>query len=54
MKLVSKTETMIVIEDDGGFLNFIPVTPKVEQKELTPEEREALNKKLDELEIYWF
>ena len=54
MKLVSKTETMVVIEDDWGFLNFIPISPKVEKKDLTPEEQEALAKKLDDLGIIGF
>lgn len=52
MKVLSKTDSMIVVEDDGGFINFIPVaqTPNI----LTLEEQEELNKKLDELEIFWF
>lgn len=51
-QIVSETNDVIVIEDDGGFINVIQKQkpPKV----LTPKEREELEKKLNDLEIYMF
>ena len=57
-KVLSRTEHSIVVEDDGGFVTVIhepmSVTLQKSFENKTPEEIEALNKKLDDLGIMWF
>lgn len=54
-KVIEQNEDVIIVEDDGGFINVFPKQkPAPPQKKLTKEEQEELNKKLDELGVYGF
>lgn len=54
MKIISQTETQVVVEDDGGFINVMNIEPKRKPTQRTKEEQESFEKKLDELGIIGF